>query len=289
MLCAGLALPAHAITAHPSVIPSAVTVTKETAYRGVFEAGAEAHTGLFCQADPVNNTDSSGNDIGEMLSVMEIGASLDALPNLTTIQGVASGLGTSGSDITKQLQATLDEVEPWFDRYSDEGKKDLCLRIVGKGPLGVGGAKNAWYIPVLANPTLVPGYTPPAGLDYGSGSSRPSVAVDGRCYHTYGANYALWGEIMKVAHDFMKKYGKQDDYTLDSAEGLAIDYKFDQYGITPFSHNVQEALAFTRYGYTGSKAGLPACSLQGVTTSPKDICTINGAFDWVWLPYRNPR
>ena len=60
MLCAGLALPAHAITANTSVIPSAVTVTKETAYRGVFGGGAEAHTGLFCQEDPVDGYDPSG-------------------------------------------------------------------------------------------------------------------------------------------------------------------------------------------------------------------------------------
>ena len=60
MLCAGLAQPAHAITANTSVIPSAVTVTKETAYRGVFEGGAEAHTGLFCHGNPVNMSDPTG-------------------------------------------------------------------------------------------------------------------------------------------------------------------------------------------------------------------------------------
>jgi hypothetical protein len=63
MLCAGLALPAHAITANTSVIPSAVTVTKETAYRGVFGGGAEAHTGLFGEDNPVNNSDPSGKAV----------------------------------------------------------------------------------------------------------------------------------------------------------------------------------------------------------------------------------
>jgi hypothetical protein len=60
MLCAGLALPAHAITSNTR-FTSAVPVTKETAYRGVFEGGAEAHTGLFCEANPVNGTDPTGH------------------------------------------------------------------------------------------------------------------------------------------------------------------------------------------------------------------------------------
>jgi hypothetical protein len=63
MLCAGLALPAHAITANTSVIPSAVTVTKETAYRGVFGGGAEAHTGLFGADDPVDGSDPTGKAV----------------------------------------------------------------------------------------------------------------------------------------------------------------------------------------------------------------------------------
>ena len=59
MLCAGLALPAHALTSNTR-FTSAVPVTKETAYRGVFEGGAEAHTGLFGWDNPVDNTDPTG-------------------------------------------------------------------------------------------------------------------------------------------------------------------------------------------------------------------------------------
>ncbi len=60
MLCAGLALPAHALTSNTR-FTSAVPVTKETAYRGVFEGGAEAHTGLFCHDNPVMGRDPSGH------------------------------------------------------------------------------------------------------------------------------------------------------------------------------------------------------------------------------------
>lgn len=80
MLCAGLAWPAHAITANTSVIPSAVTVTKETAYTGIFEGGAEAHTGLFGADNPVNRIDPSGHDdLVLTLSAIAIGVTIDTL------------------------------------------------------------------------------------------------------------------------------------------------------------------------------------------------------------------
>jgi hypothetical protein len=68
MLCAVLAQPAHALTSNTR-FTSAVAVTKETAYRGVFEGGAEAHTGLFGWDNPVDRIDPSGHD-GELISTM---------------------------------------------------------------------------------------------------------------------------------------------------------------------------------------------------------------------------
>jgi hypothetical protein len=59
MLCAVLAQPAQALTSNTR-FTSAVTVTKETAYTGVFEGGVEAHTGLFVCDNPVNRIDPSG-------------------------------------------------------------------------------------------------------------------------------------------------------------------------------------------------------------------------------------
>jgi hypothetical protein len=92
MLCAGLAQPAHAITANTSVIPSAVTVTKETAYRGVFEGGAEARTGLFAADNPVNRIDPSGHDdLIDVLATSYIQSTLVsmAMPVITKAGGYA--------------------------------------------------------------------------------------------------------------------------------------------------------------------------------------------------------
>jgi len=107
-----MAWPARAITANTSVIPSAVPVTKETAYRGVFEGGAEAHTGLFCQANPVNGIDPSGHD-GELLSVMlAVSIAIIASPDIANAPGP--------NDATE----------------SSCGAADMCINIVGGHLIG---------------------------------------------------------------------------------------------------------------------------------------------------------
>jgi hypothetical protein len=247
------------------------------------------HKYLYGADNPVMETDPSGHD--DVMAAMEISAGLDALPGFSiTPMGAITGSGTCGSDVTKQLQATLDLIESDFkNKYNDEAKKKMCLEIVGKGPDGVDGAKSAWYIPELSSPSLLGGYTPPAGLNYGSGFCRPSVAIDGRCYYTYSANYAMWGKIMKLSYDYMKQSGQQDDYTLDRAIYIATTYKYFNRGDTPFSLNTQQALAFTKYGYTGSRSSLAEQSISGAHIEPNNTCTISGAFDYAWLPVKYPR
>jgi hypothetical protein len=63
-LCVVSAWPAQAITSNNHFTP-AVTVTKETAYTGVFETGAQSYTGLFGGDNPVDNDDPSGHDYGD--------------------------------------------------------------------------------------------------------------------------------------------------------------------------------------------------------------------------------
>jgi len=109
LLCAGLAQRSGAITASASAwspaTSSAVSVAEKTAYRGVLVVVVEPRTGLFGADDPVDNTDPSGHDIGEMLSVMEISASLDALPNIASVRALSGGyagpaiVGFFGADV----------------------------------------------------------------------------------------------------------------------------------------------------------------------------------------------
>jgi hypothetical protein len=45
----------------------------------------EVHTGLFCQNNPVNNTDPSGNEIESMMVSFSINTILAQMPNLVTV------------------------------------------------------------------------------------------------------------------------------------------------------------------------------------------------------------
>ena len=60
------------------------------------------HKYLYCEADPVNNADPTGCDIGEMLSVEGITGRLMAMAAPATAKaGVAGGVwGTPGPDVT---------------------------------------------------------------------------------------------------------------------------------------------------------------------------------------------
>jgi len=80
-LCVVSAWPAQAITSN-NHFTSAVPVTSETAYTGVFESGAQPCTGLFGADNPVDGSDPSGHDDLASLSVSEsLGAGLDSMYN----------------------------------------------------------------------------------------------------------------------------------------------------------------------------------------------------------------
>jgi RHS repeat-associated protein len=253
------------------------------------------HKYLYAQADPVNHVDPSGHDIGDLMLSMGIGAMLDALPNITTVQGALSGGSTCGSDVTKALQNCLDSIQNWFNRYDDDAKNTLCLRLLGLDRTGNGGVTGkdgfdkAWDIPELAYPTLAPmkneTYIPPEGLDFGSGNCWPSVAIDGKAYFSRMVNYALFGKMMSISFAYMKGSDKEHLYSMDAMHGDILGWKASSYFETPWDPEVTGADAFADYGYTGSKTGLASAAIPGARVNRGDI--YNGPFkDWVWEPYR---
>jgi len=65
-------------------------------YEGDNEDPLSLHKYLYCHDNPVTGLDPSGHDdIGSMMMAMDISASLDALPNITTVQGALSTLAFS--------------------------------------------------------------------------------------------------------------------------------------------------------------------------------------------------
>jgi hypothetical protein len=168
MLCAGLAQPAHAITSNTR-FTSAVSVTKETAYRGVFEGGVEAHTGLFGGDNPVNRIDPSGHDdigIGDMLAVMDIFSSFFATispvtssafelspiafsPSITvkfSVDTHGEPSGFNASDVQSKLQTELSANV--FDHPPAGHSVNINVHedAVGPGTLGWSGSPKNTYV-----------------------------------------------------------------------------------------------------------------------------------------------
>jgi hypothetical protein len=61
-------------------------------YQGNQQEPASLHKYLYCEANPVNNSDPSGHDVGEMLAVMDIGSTFFAAlsPSLGTAKAAAA-------------------------------------------------------------------------------------------------------------------------------------------------------------------------------------------------------
>ncbi len=80
--------------------PQTGRFTTSDTYAGNNEDPLSLHKYLYCQDDPVDNDDPSGNDIGDMLSVMDIGGMLDSigLPVASQVQQRAMRLGGKNVD-----------------------------------------------------------------------------------------------------------------------------------------------------------------------------------------------
>lgn len=101
-------------------------------YQGNNEDPLSLHKYLYCQGNPVDNTDPSGNDIGEMIGVMDIGG-------LISRNSIPSGV----SGYTSIIVPTVDV---HFDRLRSLGKSwhhaYLLLHQIGLPTIGFRGGPS---------------------------------------------------------------------------------------------------------------------------------------------------
>src|SRR5262249_1695885 len=90
-------------------------------------------------------------------------------------------------------------------------------------------------------------------LRYNSGQSK--------VYWASGVNYTLWGKINALCYAEFKS----PDYELETALNVAELWKAVKYG----GSMIEEAKAFTRYGYNGSSPEIVALQpTDGLTADP---------------------
>jgi len=212
MLCAGLALPAHALTSNTR-FTSAVAVTKETAYTGIFEAGAEAHTGLFVADNPVNAIDPDGRKtVITVINPNDHGAG-----DQTAADKAASHLQKAGWTVINRNTGDFSDIKFQFDGvifsgHGDAGEAtDISISEL-EGKLRGTGSKLDVGISLSCH-----------GFDFISKVSRdgyttPTALIIG--YWGYAAN--TWTKSYRIGHA-IDKWVANPTYTSLSYGNLLTD------------------------------------------------------------------
>jgi hypothetical protein len=98
------------------------------------------HKYLYCQTDPVNNTDPSGHDIGECLGVMDIGFTLFAQSLFIQLQLRQTSIEVVTVIRPPAMQAGVKTKQ--FVGVTDAGKIIATTNYVGRTSVGVGAPKG---------------------------------------------------------------------------------------------------------------------------------------------------
>jgi hypothetical protein len=248
-------------------------------YAGNNQDPLSLHKYLYCQADPVDNTDPSGNEsIDYFVAVENINTSLRTTPDIRAAQDAFSTDSKGGPDITVSLNRTLDNVAQTFGAWLyDTALASGKQLLPGNGGVGLG----AWDIPALR----AIGADKKNELGWGR-----TVTFYGVTYYGSAANYALWGKAFRLCHDRLGSIR----WNLTTAIFIAASYKTHyQDGL---NLEGQEALWFVEYGYNGTLP--PVGGVPGRTPNKEPIGNYRSqfspnafmpddTFNWKWLPGKN--
>jgi len=200
--------------------------------------------------------------------------------NFVDILGL-NGCCYCGPDVSRALNEVLTDITKTFNSWSPKQKSDACLEIIGLGQRGKKGAAVAWEIDEL-------GYSTPqfeAAAIYNNPLSRGNcerckytVSIDGKCYYAAQANYAMWGRMFKVCGSYFNLYG-YTFYSENMAVTGVLKWKEEQYQQVPEDPEVQQAVDFSKHGYSGAPLvhNLKDCEV-------KSSNVFKGNFNWTWEP-----
>lgn len=246
------------------------------------------HKYLYCQADPVNNADPTGCDIGETLSVEGITGRLMAMAAPATAKaGVAGGVwGTPGPDVTMAVMNTTLDVERAFMPPSRASAvaaaaasrvwtPEMAYRGWDVGPLNELGQQGR---PDFGN-----------GSRLGTGSGRYTVQFaygfgqTPKVYYASSVNYFLWGKMFRMLYEVLRNpvSGAQDPEFSEGAAVAAAGARksyLSVFGSTTADYN-REATAFVRFGWNGTD---PSSTALPIPANPSNIGA-SARFPWKWI------
>lgn len=209
----------------------------------------------------------------------------DAVPSSTPVR-------KCGPDITTSLTTMLGTVEPWFRGLTGFQQDRSCM---GLGPAGFLVGVNpimAWDTRELFLPNTGwldsyfsssacgsprdPGCPtdPTRNLCETAGSCGNSVVVGGKCMLAGTANYALFGKICRLCHDYTGRWNRWDMRAIIGA------YK------TISGDDSTPPKEMASAAYDGTLPSVPAAAENRGTCTDRCGVTHGGGFDFIWEPYR---
>ena len=229
-------------------------------------------------------------------------ATTDAVADGGTAQGDASQAGADqgtqqricGPDITTSLTTMLGTVEPWFKGglTTDFQRTRSCTALGPGAPLVLVNPIMAWDTRELFLPNTGwldayfrrrscgsprdPGCEtdPQRHLCETAGSCGNSVVVDGKCMLAGTANYALFGTMCRLCHEYNGSWNRWDMRAIIGA------YK------TISSDDSTPPKELASAAYDGTFPTVPAAAENRGTCTGRCGLTHGGAFDFIWEPYR---
>ncbi len=197
-----------------------------------------------------------------------------------------------GPDITSSLNTMLGRVEPWFRGLTSFQQARSCAALGPGGFLYLVNPGMAWDTRQLFLPNtgwLDPYFRrsacgsprdlgcdtdPQRHLCETAGSCGNSVVVGGRCMLAGTANYALFGKMCRICHDYTGRWNRWD---MRAIIGMWKTVDWDD--STPPKEIASAA-------YDGSFPTVPAAAENRSTCTGRCGVTHSGAFDFIWEPYR---
>ena len=252
-------------------------------YAGNHEDPLSLHKYLYCQNNPVNGVDPSGNDgeLEELELTGDMTAGWDMMGNLSTSKIAFNG-ATCGPDITIPLKATLSDVTDKFLAQSkwqfwwigqigmfdpieiDSGWDITALYSIGRGKMDntLGGRRGAGQ-----------GYRT---VQYSHQSGPLKV------YWAGAVNYALWGHMFSLYHGV---FPNDQRYSLSTALFLAKSYKIVASLSFGYSQSeIDSAMAFIKMGYDNTD---PSSVALPIPSDPNNIAKpILPVLEWQFLSLR---
>jgi hypothetical protein len=259
-------------------------VVDSVAQRETPTAGEPAPTG-----QPVATADAGTADGGASQAAADGGAAQgDA--QLGTDQGTQQRI--CGPDITTSLTTMLGKVEPWFKGLTGFQQSRSCAAL-GPGGFLVGvNPGMAWDTRELFLPNT--GWLDAYFRRKSCGSPRDpgcdtdphrllcetpatcgnSVVVDGKCMLAGTANYALFGKLCRICHDYNGSWNRWDMRAI-----IGVWKTVDWDDSTPPKEVASAA-------YDGTFPTVPAAAENRGTCTGRCGLTHGGVFDFIWETYK---